>query len=91
MLALVISALLAQQVDGRAATQLRLDELVQRCRAEKVVRLQAITDTKVSIQAGGWGRDLTRSEDKKITCVLLGTNGMRDLRFGFIARENGEP
>lgn len=83
----MIALLLAATAVGAATTQARVDQLVQQCAAEKVVRLTAHGGAEVLISMKIVNRAPSLSENKKFECVLRGMRQMRGLQFGFMGNE----
>lgn len=79
--------LLASTTADVSATQVRLDELVHRCDAQKVVRLVAKSRTEVVIDMMIVRRAPSQRENQRFSCVLGGMQRMPDLQFGFIGNE----
>jgi hypothetical protein len=69
------------------ATQMRLDELVARCKAESVVAFQARSKGDVIIDMKRAGEESSPADQKAFDCVLSGMKKMNDLKFGFIGNE----
>lgn len=83
----MVSLLLAAAMASPTATQVRVDQLVHRCRAERVVRLVAQGHAEVVMNVQHPERPPSSDENRKFECVLQGMQGMKDLRFGFLGNE----
>jgi hypothetical protein len=87
MIALMLVALSLGGADVTAVSQHRVDRLIKRCAANKVVKLLARNGNEVSMHPLIIARAPTAAESRKFECVLLGMKEMTDLHFGFIGNE----
>jgi hypothetical protein len=69
------------------ATQARLDELVVRCKAERVVAFKAHSKGEVIIDMKNAGEAPSPMDQQAFDCVLSGMKKMNDLKFGFLGNE----
>ena len=87
MISVLLYVALIAQPGSSPSTQHRVDRLVEKCAAGKVVRLSAETSNQVAMTVLIVGRAPTRAEDGRFTCVLNGLRTMKDLQFGFVGNE----
>lgn len=83
---ILATLLLSASVETRS-TQQRVDKVVQRCHATKVVQLLAQSHREVVISMQVTDRAPTSDEDAKFSCVLAAMRKMDGLTFGFIGNE----
>jgi len=84
-LALYLLAVLSP--DGTTLIQQRVDELVRRCNASKVIRLVAQDESRVLVTLPSLPANVTDAGVRQFTCVLEGMKAMPDLSFGFLGNE----
>lgn len=82
-----LSLLAGLTTNSAAVVQTRVDELVMRCDASKVVQLVAQDESRVAMTLLLPAGDVTAAQNQQFTCVLEGMKAMPDLSFGFLGNE----
>lgn len=73
---------------GTMAAQQRVDGLVKRCDAAKVIQLVAEQDNRVTMSLLlPTGHRISATQTQQLACVLDGIKAMPDLSFGFLGNE----
>jgi hypothetical protein len=80
---IALPLILAAATSDIVATQQRVDELVARCDAQRVLRLVAESAGRVTMEPLSQSGEVSAEDDRRFYCVLSGIKTMADLEFGF--------
>lgn len=75
-------------LNGSVGAQQRVDGLVKRCDAAKVIQLVAEKDNRVTMTLLlPLDSRISATQNQQLACVLDGIKAMPDLSFGFLGNE----